>query len=121
MIHAIAAPAIVERNMAEGRIGLKTGKGFLDYSKLDVETYRGRAPEGAGRHAGLHGPFAPAGAAGIGPRAVKKPRSSCSRSPDSTEVLAPSPLSRAPQYVRLIPANVDSWLMEALEAVVRVP
>lgn len=35
-----AAPAIIERNMAEGRIGLKTGKGFLDYSKLDVEIYR---------------------------------------------------------------------------------
>ena len=35
-----AAPAIVERNMAEGRIGLKTGQGFLDYSKLDVERYR---------------------------------------------------------------------------------
>jgi 3-hydroxybutyryl-CoA dehydrogenase len=35
-----AAPAIIERNMAEGRIGLKTGQGFLDYSKLDVETYR---------------------------------------------------------------------------------
>ena len=26
-----------------------------------------RAPEGAGRHAGLHGPYAPAGAAGVGP------------------------------------------------------
>jgi 3-hydroxybutyryl-CoA dehydrogenase len=35
-----APPAIIERNMAEGRIGLKTGKGFLDYSKLDVDTYR---------------------------------------------------------------------------------
>jgi 3-hydroxybutyryl-CoA dehydrogenase len=35
-----AAPAIIERNMAEGRIGLKTGQGFLDYSKLDVEKYR---------------------------------------------------------------------------------
>jgi 3-hydroxybutyryl-CoA dehydrogenase len=35
-----AAPAIVERNMAEGRIGLKAGQGFLEYSKLDVETYR---------------------------------------------------------------------------------
>jgi 3-hydroxybutyryl-CoA dehydrogenase len=34
-----AAPAIIERNMAEGRIGLKVGQGFLDYSKLDVETY----------------------------------------------------------------------------------
>ena len=35
-----AAPEIVERNMAEGRIGLKTGKGFLDYESLDVEAYR---------------------------------------------------------------------------------
>ena len=35
-----AAPEIIERNMAEGRIGLKTGKGFLDYSALDVEAYR---------------------------------------------------------------------------------
>lgn len=35
-----AAPEIVERNMREGNIGLKTGKGFLDYSKRDVELYR---------------------------------------------------------------------------------
>jgi 3-hydroxybutyryl-CoA dehydrogenase len=35
-----AAPEIIERNMAEGRIGLKTGKGFLDYSTLDIEKYR---------------------------------------------------------------------------------
>jgi 3-hydroxybutyryl-CoA dehydrogenase len=35
-----AAPAIVERNMAEGRIGLKAGAGFLDYEGLDVEAYR---------------------------------------------------------------------------------
>ena len=35
-----AAPEIIERNMREGRIGLKTGQGFLDYSKLDIETYR---------------------------------------------------------------------------------
>jgi 3-hydroxybutyryl-CoA dehydrogenase len=35
-----AAPEIIERNMAEGRIGLKTGKGFLDYSTLDIEAYR---------------------------------------------------------------------------------
>lgn len=35
------APAdIIERNMAEGRIGLKTGKGFLDYDNLDMEAYR---------------------------------------------------------------------------------
>jgi 3-hydroxybutyryl-CoA dehydrogenase len=35
-----AAPEIVERNMREGRIGLKTGAGFLDYGSLDIELYR---------------------------------------------------------------------------------
>ena len=35
-----AAPPIVERNMREGRIGLRTGKGFLDYEGLDVDRYR---------------------------------------------------------------------------------
>ncbi len=35
-----AAPEIIERNMREGNIGLKTGKGFLDYSNRDVELYR---------------------------------------------------------------------------------
>lgn len=35
-----AAPDIVERNMAEGRIGLKTGKGFLDYESMDLDAYR---------------------------------------------------------------------------------
>ena len=35
-----AAPEIVERNMREGRIGLKTRKGFLDYDGLDVDVYR---------------------------------------------------------------------------------
>ena len=35
-----AAPEIIERNMREGRIGLTTGKGFLDYSSLDREAYR---------------------------------------------------------------------------------
>jgi 3-hydroxybutyryl-CoA dehydrogenase len=35
-----AAPPIIERNMQEGRIGLKTGKGFLDYDNLDVKAYR---------------------------------------------------------------------------------
>jgi 3-hydroxybutyryl-CoA dehydrogenase len=34
------APEIIERNMREGRIGLTTGKGFLDYEKLDVDAYR---------------------------------------------------------------------------------
>jgi 3-hydroxybutyryl-CoA dehydrogenase len=35
-----AAPAIVERNMREGRIGLKTGVGFLDYAGRDLDAYR---------------------------------------------------------------------------------
>jgi 3-hydroxybutyryl-CoA dehydrogenase len=35
-----AAPEIVERNMREGRIGLRTRQGFLDYAKLDLEAYR---------------------------------------------------------------------------------
>jgi 3-hydroxybutyryl-CoA dehydrogenase len=35
-----AAPTIIERNMQEGRIGLKTGKGFLDYTELDIDAYR---------------------------------------------------------------------------------
>ena len=35
-----AAPEIIERNMAEGNIGLKTGRGFLDYANLDLDAYR---------------------------------------------------------------------------------
>jgi 3-hydroxybutyryl-CoA dehydrogenase len=35
-----AAPDIVERNMAEGRRGLRDGAGFLNYQGLDVEAYR---------------------------------------------------------------------------------
>src|SRR5580692_8350712 len=35
-----AAPEIIARNMREGRIGLGTRKGFLDYEKLDLEAYR---------------------------------------------------------------------------------
>jgi 3-hydroxybutyryl-CoA dehydrogenase len=35
-----AAPEIVERNMTEGRRGLRDGAGFLDYDGLDVEAYR---------------------------------------------------------------------------------
>ncbi len=57
-----AAPAIVDRMMAEGRLGLKTGSGFYDYAGRDVEAYRhdvlGRTL-GMLRHAGLLRP--PAG------------------------------------------------------------
>lgn len=35
-----AAPGIIERNMQEGRIGLKTGQGFLNYENLDLDAYR---------------------------------------------------------------------------------
>lgn len=35
-----AAPEIIERNMAEGRIGLRTGEGFLDYAGMDLDAYR---------------------------------------------------------------------------------
>jgi 3-hydroxybutyryl-CoA dehydrogenase len=35
-----AAPEIVERNMREGNIGMKTGRGFLDYEKMDLESHR---------------------------------------------------------------------------------
>lgn len=35
-----AAPEIIGRNMAEGKIGLRTGEGFLNYEGLDVDAYR---------------------------------------------------------------------------------
>lgn len=35
-----ASPPIIERNMATGRIGLKTEAGFLDYRAMDVAKYR---------------------------------------------------------------------------------
>jgi 3-hydroxybutyryl-CoA dehydrogenase len=34
------APEVISRNMREGRIGLRTGAGFLDYAGLDVDAYR---------------------------------------------------------------------------------
>jgi 3-hydroxybutyryl-CoA dehydrogenase len=34
------APDVISRNMREGRIGLRTGSGFLDYTGLDVDAYR---------------------------------------------------------------------------------
>lgn len=36
------APEIISRHMEEGRIGLKTGSGFFDYSDMDVDAYRQR-------------------------------------------------------------------------------
>ena len=35
-----AAPEIIGRNMEQGRIGLSTRQGFLDYSGMDVDAYR---------------------------------------------------------------------------------
>lgn len=35
-----AAPDIIERNMREGHIGLKTRRGFLNYEGVDLEAYR---------------------------------------------------------------------------------
>lgn len=35
-----AAPDIIEANMAEGRRGLRDGRGFLDYDGLDVAAYQ---------------------------------------------------------------------------------
>lgn len=36
------APEVISRNMHEGRIGMRTGAGFLDYSGLDLDAYRER-------------------------------------------------------------------------------
>ncbi len=35
-----APPEIVERNMADGKLGLSTGQGFYDFEAMDVEAYR---------------------------------------------------------------------------------
>jgi 3-hydroxybutyryl-CoA dehydrogenase len=34
------APAVISNNMRDGRIGLRSGAGFLDYSGLNVDEYR---------------------------------------------------------------------------------
>jgi 3-hydroxybutyryl-CoA dehydrogenase len=34
------APEVISHNMRDGRIGIRTGAGFLDYSGLDVDAYR---------------------------------------------------------------------------------
>jgi 3-hydroxybutyryl-CoA dehydrogenase len=38
--HRYAPAGIVERNMEEGRIGLRSGKGFYDFSETDPEAWR---------------------------------------------------------------------------------
>jgi 3-hydroxybutyryl-CoA dehydrogenase len=35
-----AAPPIIAENMAQGKIGLRTGKGFYDYAGTDIDAYR---------------------------------------------------------------------------------
>lgn len=35
-----APPAIIDRHMAEGRVGLRSGEGFFDWSKVDAAAYR---------------------------------------------------------------------------------
>ncbi len=35
-----AAPAIIDRHMREGRIGLRTGRGFYDFAGVDLPVYR---------------------------------------------------------------------------------
>jgi 3-hydroxybutyryl-CoA dehydrogenase len=57
-----AAPEIIERNMEQGRIGLKSGEGFFDYATMDVEAYRLdrlRAFVAMLKHFGLARPPAP--------------------------------------------------------------
>ena len=54
-----AAPAIVDRMVAEGRLGLKTGSGFYNYDGRDVAAYRRDVLArtlGMLRHAGLWQP-----------------------------------------------------------------
>lgn len=34
------APEIVEKKMLEGNLGMDTGKGFYDFSKLDIDSYK---------------------------------------------------------------------------------
>ena len=36
----VRAPEVISNNMRDGRIGMRTGAGFLDYSGLDVDAYR---------------------------------------------------------------------------------
>src|SRR5262245_51465949 len=57
------APAIVDRMMREGKLGLKTGSGFYDYDGRDVQAYRRDVLSrtlGMLRHAGLWRPPADA-------------------------------------------------------------
>ena len=35
-----SSPALVDRLMADGHLGLSTGKGFYDFSTIDAEAFR---------------------------------------------------------------------------------
>jgi 3-hydroxybutyryl-CoA dehydrogenase len=53
------APDVIGKNMRDGRIGLRTGAGFLDYSGMDVDAYREKRLAGLVdmlRHFGLSRP-----------------------------------------------------------------
>lgn len=55
------APAVLDRMMADGQLGLKTGRGFYDYRQRDVPAYRLDVLSrtlGMLRHAGLWRPAA---------------------------------------------------------------
>jgi 3-hydroxybutyryl-CoA dehydrogenase len=36
------APEVISRNMEQGRIGMRTGAGFLDYAGMDIDAFRER-------------------------------------------------------------------------------
>ena len=55
------APAIVDRMVAEGRLGLKTGSGFYDYEGRDVARLPARRARAHARHAQARGALAAAG------------------------------------------------------------
>jgi len=53
------APEVISSNMRDGRVGMRTGAGFLDYSGLDIDAYREQrlaALVGLLRHFGLARP-----------------------------------------------------------------
>ena len=55
------APAIVDRMIEEGRLGLKTGSGFYDYGGRDVGGLPARRAGAHARHAAPRRPVAAAG------------------------------------------------------------
>src|SRR4029077_642728 len=53
------APEVISRNMQEGRIGMRTGAGFLDYAGKDIDAWRQQRCAAFGdllRHFGLARP-----------------------------------------------------------------